>query len=76
MSDTIEITNTDSPTILNCSTPGCGFHVEFDPNTLPIPALIETDKVLGMEIDKTEKVYLKCDNPVTPHINAYRIKLK
>jgi hypothetical protein len=76
MSDIITITQKNSPTILDCSTPGCGFHVEFNPDTLPIPALIETDKVLKKEMANMENVYLKCDNPVTPHINMYKIKIK
>ncbi len=76
MSDIIKITEKDSPTILDCSTPKCVFHVEFDPDTLPIPALIDPKIVLKAEMGKMQRVYLKCDNPVTPHTNMYKIQIK
>ena len=76
MANIIEVEKKDSPVILDCLTPNCGHHVEFDLQKPPLPAFKPTNRMLKTEKGDVLKVYLTCDNPVTPHTNAYKIKMK
>ncbi|HEY2721625.1 MAG TPA: hypothetical protein VGI82_07865 [Chitinophagaceae bacterium] len=75
MTDIIQIDSKTSTTVLPCSTSGCQYHVEFDSTTPPIPSLVDTKKSLQTDVKGVIKVYLQCDNPASPHTNAYKIQV-
>lgn len=53
---------------LNCATPGCAYHVHYQHQD-PIPGFQLTKSPLA-----GKQIYLACNNPTTPHTNAYQIK--
>jgi hypothetical protein len=51
-----------------CKETGCEYHVTYDKNKPPIPGLRKAKPLKGKHT-----VYLKCNNPLTPHVNPYEI---
>jgi hypothetical protein len=71
MAETIHrLVDEDEVLEIPCITPGCEYHVTYDPKEPPGDAT--TEYSFGSKI---VIVYLDCDKPTEPHRNKYKIKI-
>jgi hypothetical protein len=60
----------DDGSVIDLKCKECDHHVRFNKAKPPIPGFVAVAKPTGLTT-----VYLTCDNPTTPHTNAYKINL-